>query len=135
MTKVEWVQDSSEPMSVPVDLRPVLDMARGQAKQIRVTIIPVYQRRSLDQNRLFHAKVNEIAALSGVDRNVVKNIIKVFATGRGYPCVVGDDGLPVFKDGEPLPISTEDATVEEMELLIDSMFEWAFANGYYLEER
>lgn len=135
MTRIEWVQDSSEPMSVPMDLRPLLAEARKQSKRIVVSITPVYARRSLNQNALFHAKVNEIAAMSGVDRDVVKNIIKVFATGRGYPCVVGDDGLPVFKDGKPLPISTEDATVEEMEALIESTFEWAFENGFYIEEK
>lgn len=135
MTRIEWVQDSSEPMSVPMDLRPLLAEARKQSKRIVVSITPVYARRSLNQNALFHAKVNEIAAMSGVDRDVVKKMIKVFATGRGYPMVMGDDGLPLIKDGEPLPKPTEEATVEEMEMLIDATFEWAFANGFYIQEK
>lgn len=124
MIKVSWKQSSSEKLRIPDELLSSLSRVRGQADFIQVTIEPVYKQRTMDQNALFHAKVNELAKLSGADRGRIKEEIKGVATMRGYPYDV--------KNGEIIPKPSSEATIEQMEILIDALYEYAEENGHYI---
>ncbi len=124
MIKVSWKQSSSEKLRVPDELLSSLSRVRGQADFIQVTIEPVYKQRTMDQNALFHAKVNELAKISGADRNFIKEEVKQVAVSRGYPFNV--------VNGEVIPKPSSEATIEQMEILIDALYEYAEDNGHYI---
>lgn len=124
MIKVSWKQSSSEKLRVPDEFLSSLTRVRGQADFIQVTIEPVYKQRTKDQNAFFHAKLNELAKLSGADRDRIKEEVKSVATMRGYPYDV--------VDGEIIPKPSSEATIEQMEILIDALYEYAEDNGHYI---
>ena len=127
MKPITWIQDSSD------IIRPTSDDAM---RRLHVAVVyPIYRGRSYNQNALFHALINDMASQLGQDRSSVKEAVKNFALSRGYPYEYGDDGYPLEKDGMNIPISTKEATVEQMEILIDSAYEFAFENNLYLEDR
>ena len=136
MKPIIWMRESSEIIRPASDdaLRR-LDVAVGQVNELKVVVYPVDRGRSYNQNALFHALINDMASQLGQDRRTVKEAVKNFALSRGYPYEYGDDGYPLEKDGMNIPISTKDATVEQMEILIDSAYEFAFENNLYLEDR
>ena len=127
MLKMEWKQPSGELIRIPDGLKPTLARIRGQTSWIRITIEPVYMERTADQNAFFHAKLGELSAQSGGDKEWLKNEVKKFATKRGYPYDI--------VDGEVIPRSVKKATVEEMEILIDALYEYANAWSCDLGEK
>lgn len=136
MKPITWIQDSSDIIRPTTDdAMRRLHVAVGQVKELKVVVYPVYRGRSYNQNALFHALINDMASQLGQDRRSVKEAVKNFALSRGYPYEYGDDGYPLEKDGMNVPISTKEATVEQMEILIDSAYEFAFENNLYLEDR
>ncbi len=124
MKKVTWTQSSSERLTIPDELQSLLSIVRGEGKEIRITIEPIYQPRTANQNALFHSKIKELAVLCGADPEWVKDEVKRYAVSRGYPCEMGE--------GVVVPKPTSTATVEEMEMLIDSLYGYAFDNGINL---
>ncbi len=125
MLKIEWKQPSGELIRIPDGLKPTLARIRGQTSWIRITIEPVYMERTADQNAFFHAKLGELSELCGGSKNWLKDEVKMFATKRGYPYEV--------VNGEIVPKSVKQASVEEMEILIDSLYEYATKNGHVLQ--
>ena len=124
MKKVEWTQSSSERLTIPDELQNLLSIVRREGKEIKITIEPVYQQRTANQNALFHSKIKELAAISGADVDWLKDEVKRFAVSRGYPCEIGE--------GFVVPKSTRTATVEQMEILIDALYQYSFNNGINL---
>lgn len=117
MTKMEWKQPSSELIRIPDGLKPLLAKIRGQTSWIKITIEPVYKEGTENQKAFFHAKLGELAAQSGGEKEWLKNEVKMNATHRGYPYDI--------IDGKIVPKSVSKATVEEMEILIDELYEYA----------
>lgn len=125
---------SNDPIRIPIELIDELERYRSQAKYLRVSITPVFKDRTMSQNSYFHAKVNEIARDTGIPRDEVKNEIKRFAIGMGYPCEENEDGTIRMKDGEPVPLSSSKASIEAMTILIEALYVWCNENGIQTEE-
>lgn len=126
---------SKSKLMVPVELIPELQRLRSQTDTLRITITPVFKTRTLNQNAIFHAKINEIASVIGEDREVIKEHIKKYAMGMGYPYSTDKDGEPrCDKDGELIPKSSALATISEMTILIEALYAWCFDNGIYIGE-
>ncbi len=127
MIKVTWNQPSDTPLRVPDSKRKILSRVRGQGKEIRITIEPVYKLRTDDQNAIFHAKINMLSRECGGDREWIKEQVKELAIQHGYPYEV--------VSGKVVPKSSSEVTIEEMEILIDSLYEYAYLNGCYIGEK
>lgn len=126
---------SKSKLMVPADKIPELQRLRSQSDTLRITITPVFKTRTVNQNAIFHAKINEIASIIGEDREVIKEHIKKHAMGFGYPYSTDKDGEPrCDKNGELIPKSSALATISEMTILIEALFAWAFDNGIYIGE-
>lgn len=126
MTEVRWVQSSRDYLTVPPELKGLLLRVRKEEPEIEIIIRPVYPMKTENQNAMFHAKLGELAAESGADKEWLKREIKMHAVNRGYPYEM--------VDGQIVPYSTTRINVEQMELLIDVLYEYAFEHGYYLNK-
>lgn len=124
MVKVMWEQKSKGEIEVPFALQKELDIVLKQCPTIRVTIEPVYKTRTINQNSLFHSIVGRIAQESGANKAQIKRAIKEYAVYTG--------GYGMNDDGSPK--SVREATIEEMECLIECAYSYAFENGIYLED-
>lgn len=82
-----------------------------------VTIRPFAAKRSVEQNALFHALVQEIAGSTGNDPDTVKDYLKDRFGPRRLVTVHGEERL--------VPKSTTQYSVEEMSELIDRSKAWA----------
>ena len=133
MKPISWIQPSGSISPTPEAER-LVRIAGGQVKSFKVVVYPIYKTRTTNQNSLFHALVNQMASQTGIDRVVIKDLVKDFAISRGYPYEIDDSGLPKSCDGHLVPISTKDATVEQMETLIESAYEFAFERNLELED-
>ena len=133
MKNITWVQKSGELSPTPDAVR-LMKIASRQVDSFKVMVFPIYKTRTTSQNSLFHALINQMAAQTGVDRDVMKELVKDFAISRGYPYEIDERGLPLTKDGRLVPVSTKDATVEQMETLIESAYEFALDKNLELEE-
>ena len=133
MKPISWVQKSGE-IQPTHDASRMISVAMRQVESFKVVVYPIYKSRTIEQNSLFHALINQMSAQTGIDRDVMKDMVKEFAISRGYPYELDDYGLPESRDGRLVPISTKDATVEQMETLIESTYEFAFDKGLDLED-
>lgn len=133
MKPISWVQKSGDIQPTTDALR-MISVARHQVERFKVVVYPIYKTRTIEQNSLFHALINQMSAQTGIDRYVMKGLVKDFAISRGYPYEIDDSGLPKSCDGHLVPISTKDATVEQMETLIESAYEFAFERNLELED-
>ena len=132
---IQFLNDSDKPITIPEDMQDELRKYRRQSKRIRITISPVYETRTLAQNAYFHAKVNEISAFTGQDRDEIKRAIKDYALGFGYPAAVDETGeLKTDEDGRLIPLSSSKATIEQMETLIEALYSWCSEKGIYITE-
>lgn len=121
---------SREKLSVPAAYIDELNKYRKQSGLLRITISPVFEVRTQSQNAYFHAKVNEIARLTGMDRDELKAEIKMIALELGYPYAEDKDGdLIVNEMGMPLPKPTSQATIEEMKIAIEALYIWCSDKG------
>lgn len=131
---VEWYQSSKEDLKVPQEYYDALKTLLENSERVKIKIMPMYAERTRNQNSLFHAKVNEIAKWTGQDRDTIKEELKILATAHGYPCECDEYDEPLIdKHGRPVPKPTRDVSVEEFEILIETMYEFCHANGIYLD--
>lgn len=133
MKPISWVQKSGDIQPTTDALR-MISVARHQVERFKVVVYPIYKTRTIEQNSLFHALINQMSAQTGIDRDIMKGLVKDFAISRGYPYELDEDGLPKSEKGRLVPISTKDATVEQMETLIEATYEFAFDKGFDLED-
>lgn len=134
---ISYIVDSRDKLQVQVPERYKEELAayRKMARSIRVTITPVLKTRTLEQNAIFHAKINELSQATGIDRDSLKAEIKRFAMSMGYPPEMKEDGEVVVDEGGDLvPLPSSKATVEQMETLIEAVYMWATQNGIDMEE-
>lgn len=99
---------------------------RKNSKQYRVTIEPVKRPRSTgrnSQNTYINGACQAIAQETGNDFADVKLYVKRKAMRRGYPAKTDAEGNAILSliDGEPIPQSESDATVEEAKILIEEV--------------
>ena len=125
---------AGDPIKIPERFRDELETYRHQAKYLRVMISPLFPPRSRNQNAIFHAKVNSIAHMTGMDREDVKKAVKEIALSMGYPAQIGEDGRPMEEDGHLVPLPSSSATVEQMNILIRAIDEFCFRYDIDLEE-
>lgn len=125
---------SHDRLIVPERFADELSLYRKQAKKIRVTISPVFQKRSLNQNAIFHAKINELALITGMDRETVKSEIKEMAMAMGYPPETDELGNPMVSGDKFVALSSAKATVEQMTILINAIDMWCEQEGISLSE-
>lgn len=87
------------------------------------------------QNHHFNGHLQQICVETGNDFGQLKLWIKRRAFTRGYPMKI-DDGNIVLSivDGEPLPKSEADASVEECALLIEEVHQVAAEADIILQE-
>lgn len=131
---ITFRQKSTEPLRIPEEHIARLRQMRQQCAYLQITITPVFPERTLPQNAIFHAKINEIAFLTGEDRDTIKSIVKDFAMSRGYPYSMDASGNPITTpEGQLIAKPTSKATIEEMTVLIDALYEWAFENDIFLK--
>lgn len=132
---ISFFVDSRDPIRVPDNLKDELMRYRKMGKRIHVTISPVLQSRTMAQNAIFHAKINEISRATGMDRDEIKKEVKQFAMQMGYPPSAGPDGdVEMDEQGELLALPSHKATVEQMEILIEALYSWCFENGIDIKE-
>ena len=131
---ISFFVDSREPIRIPEDMKEELRKYRRMGKRIHVTISPVLQPRTMAQNAIFHAKVNEIAHASGMSRDVIKHEIKQYAMQMGYPPAMKDGDVVIDENGELQALPSSEATVEQMETLIEALYSWCFDNGIEIKE-
>lgn len=131
---ISFFVDSRDPIRVPEDMKEELRKYRRMGKRIHITISPVLQQRTLAQNAIFHAKVNEIAHATGMDRERIKKDIKQYAMQMGYPPAMKDGDVVIDESGELLALPSSEATVEQMETLIEAVYSWCFDNGIDIKE-
>lgn len=110
-----------------------------KAKQYRVTIEPVRRPRTTgknSQNAYFNGACQTIAQETGNDFADVKLYCKRKAMALGYPWKTDADDHPLYSliDGEPIPQSEADASVEECRLLIEAAQMLAAELGILLPE-
>lgn len=132
---ISFFVDSDCPIRIPDELKPEVAKYRKMGKKLHITISPVLQPRTMAQNAIFHAKVNEIAHLTGWDRDEVKKDIKNYAMQMGYPPAMSADGdVEISPEGELIPLPSHKATIEQMELLIEALYSWCFEKGVNIQE-
>lgn len=123
--------NSRDKIEIPTAYKEELKKYRTQARFIRVAIAPVFEVRTQQQNAFFHAKLNEIARMTGYDRDELKQEVKMLAMELGYPPAtdaVGD--LVVEEDsGMLIPKPTSQATIEEMKIAIEALYIWCSDKG------
>lgn len=122
--------DSRDKITVPAAYVEELKKYRKQARFIRVAIAPVFEVRTQQQNAYFHAKINEIARATGIDRDELKQEIKMLAMELGYPPATDSVGdLVVDDSGMIIPKPTSSATIEEMKIAIEALYIWCNDKG------
>lgn len=131
---ISFFVDSRDPIRIPDELREELSRYRRMGRKLHITISPVLQSRTASQNAIFHAKVNEIAHATGMDRERVKHDIKQYAMQMGYPPAMKDGDVVVDESGELKALPSSEATVEQMETLIEAVYSWCFDNGIDIKE-
>lgn len=132
---ISFLVPSSTELNVPEDMRAELERMRSQSSRLRISIEPAFKDRTMSQNSYFHSKINQIAKGTGMPRDSVKRIVKGYAMGMGYPMERDKEGRIQFdQDGEPKPLSTARASIQEMTILIDALYAWASENDIYLED-
>lgn len=132
---ISFFVDSRDPIRIPEKYREEVRKYRSMGRKIQITISPVLQQRTAAQNAIFHAKVNEISHMTGMDRDEVKKEIKQYAMQMGYPPATGENGdFEVDEQGELVALPSSKATVEQMEILIEAIYSWCFENGIAVKE-
>lgn len=122
--------DSRDKITVPAAYIEELKKYRKQARFIRVAIAPVFEVRTQQQNAYFHAKINEISRATGIDRDELKQEIKMLAMELGYPPATYSDGdLVVDDSGMIIAKPTSQATIEEMKIAIEALYIWCNDKG------
>ena len=122
--------DSRDRITVPAAYVEELKKYRKQARFIRVAIAPVFEVRTQQQNAFFHAKINEIARATGIDRDELKQEIKMLAMELGYPPATDSVGdLVVDDSGMLIAKPTSSATIEEMKIAIEALYIWCNDKG------
>lgn len=111
-------------LEVPAELRDEIVKYIRQAGKVRVVIAPAFQTRTKSQNAIFHAKINELSTLTGMDRDVIKDEVKEVALSMGYPPELDETGCPKVENGMVVPLSSAKATIEQFALLINAIDLW-----------
>lgn len=99
-----------------------------------VTVEPYKMKRTAKQNGQYQVLIKRLSAQSGLETDQVKRLVKEMAVGYNYPVERDEDGEPILKYGYPIPISTSQATVEQMQILIECCYKIASKYGYVLTD-
>lgn len=113
------------------DLFDELEKLGHSYARVRITV-PQRPRTTgyRSQNSRLHGHCQDIAdQLGGIyTRDVVKDAMKRLAVTEGYPAVWSD------LHGEVIPLPTKDASIEQMQVLLDTIGKYADEHGLYLTE-
>lgn len=101
---------------------------------IKVTIEPNYQQRTLKENAYLHVLCKRLAEMAGGMAEDMKEMAKAKAVSLGYPVETDEEGNPVIGEYGIKGIPSSQANVGECKLLIEAVHMLASENGYSLED-
>jgi len=116
-------------------LRTIKEYISRYPNGVTVVVEPFKSRRTDKQNALYQLYVKRISAQSGYPTDAVKMMVKDMAVGYGYPVEKDEDGEPILQYGNPIPLSTSKANVEEMEKILECCHMIASKFDYVLDDR
>lgn len=123
-------------------IAPVWKLIERLEKKNLIPIVEIYaphRPRSTgphSQCNHINGHVQDICAYTGDDFNDMKVFLKRRAMGRGFPPMTNPDGSIVYSrlDGEPLPMSEADASVEQAATILDAVHQFSDEEEVYLTE-
>lgn len=127
---IDFEVGSDERIAIPEEFIPTLRLYRRQSRRLRVTISPVFEQRTKEQNAIFHARLKVLARLTGIKFDDLKTQVKGIAVEMGYPVEMGPNGeLKVDARGNLIPLPSHKASISNMKILIDSLDQYCFDHG------
>ena len=99
-----------------------------------VTVEPYCMPRSKEQNALLHVLIRRLSTQSGLPEDALKTWIKDIAVGHGYPVERNEWGDPIEKNGSYVPISSANANIAQMKMLIDACYVLALRYDIVLDD-
>ena len=127
---IDFICDSRKRLAVPEEFIEELKRYRRQSGKLRVTISPVFEERTKEQNAIFHARLKVLARLTGMRFDSLKDEVKQVAVSMGYPVEMGPNGeLKLGATGELIPLPSHKASISDMKILIDALDEYCFDHG------
>ena len=112
----------------------VRDYCSRYPNGVVVTIEPYCMPSTKKQNGLYQVLVRRLAEQSGLSVQEVKAFAKDKAIGKGYPVERDADGDPILEDGRIVPLATKAATIGQMKILIETLYEIGLENGIVLDD-
>lgn len=113
---------------LPEDIRRML--LESGTRRYRVSMTPLYGKRSSRQNAYFHLLAGRIATATGGSLDFTKDCIKKYALTIGYPPALDENGREILSDsGEFIPKPSHLADTREMKILIEAALYYAAEFG------
>ena len=101
---------------------------------VAVTVEPYCLPRTREQNALLHVLIRRLSEQSGFPEEALKDWIKDIAVGHGYPVERDEWGNPIEKNGTYVPISSANANIAQMKMLIDACYSVALRYDIVLDD-
>jgi hypothetical protein len=127
---LQFVTDSGNAVS---DVNRMLRQMSKEHRALKVTIEPLRDTRSCNQNRLFSCFVRRLAQQAGTDFETMKMLVKRHAIGMGYPVARDEDGLLMEDNDGLIPLPSHKANTKEFSILISACEDLAYEYGFVLE--
>jgi len=102
---------------------------------LRVTVSKISKPRTLPQNNLLHGLATQLAAYTGHTLDEIKDFSKMNAIRRGYPVKNDSKGEVIYSPftGDPIPISSAEATTEQLSYLVEELYLMASMVGLVVD--
>lgn len=101
---------------------------------VSVTVEPYCLPRTREQNALLHVLLRRLSEQSGFPMDALKDWIKDIAVGHGYPVERDEFGNPISRNGSYIPISSANANIAQMKMLIDACYELGLRYDIVLDD-
>lgn len=115
-------------------MRTIREYINKYPNGVTVTVEPYCLPRTKEQNALLHVLIRRLSEQSGYPIDKLKDWIKDIAVGHGYPVERDEDGNPIEKDGSYVPISSANANIAQMKMLIDACYVLALRYDIVLDD-
>jgi len=116
----------------------LLDVVRQYAKKypngVSISIEPYCLPRTKAQNNTYQLWVKRASEQTGIPTDLLKQMAKDKAVGYGYPVERDEDGEPIMKYGKFVPISSKDATIGQIKILMEQVRIIALDHDVVLED-
>ena len=102
-------------------LRVVRQYADRYPNGVSINIEPYCLPRTKAQNNTYQLWVKQAAEQTGISSDGLKRMAKDKAIGYGYPVERDEEGEPIMKYGKFVPISSKDATIGQIKILMEQV--------------